>query len=167
MILKLLWCPKFFHFTTGLGNYTLLTQHKAAARAPDELHLIKCYQPHEIVDRIQERIERNASLSNESGTLGKPHHLYLQLSYSIVIHNLHSLIIDVTFIIRIVYIDNEEDVSITASPEIQDQGNVIAMCITNSRIHYSKGYICTVHILGGDLKNNNLHHSWKKSLCSQ
>ena len=59
---------KFICFPTSLGNYKLLTQHKAAAQAVDEVFLIKCYPPEEVVDRIWERHERNESMSNDSGT---------------------------------------------------------------------------------------------------
>ena len=67
MIVKLLTALKFICFRTGLGNYQLSTQHKAAAQAVDEVFLIKCYPPEEVVDRIRERLERNESMSNDSG----------------------------------------------------------------------------------------------------
>lgn len=52
---------------TGLGNYNLLTQYNAAARSEDELCLITCLSPQEIVDQFHGRIERDGSSTNETG----------------------------------------------------------------------------------------------------
>ena len=57
---------KIICFLTGLRNYKLFPHHKAASWAPHELGLLKCYHPEEIVDRIHDRLEKNASLSTDS-----------------------------------------------------------------------------------------------------
>ena len=93
MIVKLPTALKFICFHTGLGNYMLSTQHKAAAQAVDEVFLIKCYPPEEVVDRIRERLERNESMSNDSGEPFAEVHVIVISS----IHTLHVLIIGCDF----------------------------------------------------------------------
>lgn len=54
-----------YTLTLGLGNYKLLPQFNAVTRAVDELDIIICHSPKEIVENI--RKEKSASFISESG----------------------------------------------------------------------------------------------------
>jgi hypothetical protein len=50
-----------------LGNYELLEEFKSAARTPDELSLITCYSPQEIVERLGNKDLFTSSDAPENG----------------------------------------------------------------------------------------------------
>jgi len=48
----------------GLGNYQLSPKFSAAARTKDELSIITCYSPEDIVDRVKSKNEGDDSSEN-------------------------------------------------------------------------------------------------------
>ncbi len=63
MVTHIIKSKHLHHFYIGLGNYKLLPQFDEAAISEDELSLITCYSPEEVVDHI---IEGKTSFTNES-----------------------------------------------------------------------------------------------------
>lgn len=52
---------------SGLGNYKLSAEFPSAAKSPDELDLITCHSPQEIVNRLSTRDATASSDASENG----------------------------------------------------------------------------------------------------
>lgn len=52
---------------SGLGDYKLSAEFPLAAKSPDELNLISCHSPQEIVNRLSNRDATTSFDASENG----------------------------------------------------------------------------------------------------